>query len=528
MSKPFYCNEQTTVQTKAGKLRGFFFDGTYKFYGVHYAEAERFMAPTEVEPWEGVQDATAYGYTCQLLQPEAPSNGGEIRVPHRFWPMSEHCQNLNLWTPGLDNKKRPVMVWLHGGGFFSGSAMEHAAYDGTNLSQVGDVVVVAVNHRLNVIGYTDLSPYGEKYRHSANAGNEDLVAALRWVHDNIQAFGGDPDNVTIFGQSGGGMKVWMLMQIPEAKGLFHKAIVQSGVTESIKPGAHGGCEYDEPMDSRPYIEALMKSAGVKTVEELETIPYEALAKAAVEVTPALRTAGAYTSNPMPDTFYPGHPFKIGFTEQAQQIPVLIGTVLDEFPAFHPTSNEEMAKDPKAAIAKAYGKDVEADSEELDHLIALFRQAYPDKPLRDLADLDVDFRPGTISFIDKRVETEMAPTYSYMLTLDFELEGGNGPWHCSEIPFAFHNTEFTPFTNIEGVTDRLEQQICSAWLQFARTGNPANEWLPAWPACQKGDEACMIFDRECKVVHNHDRALMAFAKEFRGLTDLNDPNRKVEH
>ena len=144
-------------------------------------------------------------------------------VPHMYWSEKEDCQNLNIWTPSIrDGRKRPVMVWLHGGGFSAGSSIEQLAYDGENLSRAGDVVVVSVNHRLNVLGYLDLSPFGEKYRDSANAGNLDLIAVLEWIRDNIEGFGGDSENVTLFGQSGGGVKVWSLLQMPEADGLFHK------------------------------------------------------------------------------------------------------------------------------------------------------------------------------------------------------------------------------------------------------------------------------------------------------------------
>ena len=153
-------------------------------------------------------------------------------VPHMYWSEKEDCQNLNIWTPSIrDGRKRPVMVWLHGGGFSAGSSIEQLAYDGENLSRAGDVVVVSVNHRLNVLGYLDLSPFGEKYQDSANAGNLDLIAALEWIRDNIEGFGGDPENVTLFGQSGGGVKVWSLLQMPEADGLFHKGIIESGVVD---------------------------------------------------------------------------------------------------------------------------------------------------------------------------------------------------------------------------------------------------------------------------------------------------------
>ncbi len=230
---PFiYQEDYPVVQTKEGALRGYEWKGTCIFKGIPYAHAQRFRKPERVKPWDGVKEVQSYGYVSPLLHPEQPGGNGEMMVPHMYWPEKEDCQNLNIWTPSIrDGRKRPVMVWLHGGGFSAGSSIEQLAYDGENLSRAGDVVVVSVNHRLNVLGYLDLSPFGEKYRDSANAGNLDLIAALEWIRDNIEGFGGDPENVTLFGQSGGGVKVWSLLQMPEADGLFHKGIIESGVVD---------------------------------------------------------------------------------------------------------------------------------------------------------------------------------------------------------------------------------------------------------------------------------------------------------
>ena len=217
------------ASTAAGQVRGTQADnGTYRFLGVPYAQAEeRFVTAGPVEPWEGVRDADSYGDISPQGALFDGTGGGEQPGT------SNNCQNLNIWTPaGNDGGKRPVMVWLHGGGFSSGSGND-AGYDGANLSKNGDVVVVTVNHRLNLFGFLDLSAYGEKYAGSGNAGLSDIVAALEWIQDNIEAFGGDPDNVTVFGQSGGGAKVLALMTAPAAKGLFHKGIVQSGATETM-------------------------------------------------------------------------------------------------------------------------------------------------------------------------------------------------------------------------------------------------------------------------------------------------------
>ena len=216
------------VSLKAGKLRGLREGKTYSFLGVRYAEAERFGQPKPVQAWENVKSAQVYGAVCPSPLQTAVS-GDELVFPHRFWPANENCQYLNVWTQNLTPAtKKPVMVWMHGGGFTNGSSMEGYAYDGRSLSEFGDVVVVSVNHRLNIIGTLDLSAYGQEYANSRQTGMADLVASLEWVHDNIEAFGGDPNNVMIFGQSGGGGKVERLMHMPAAKGLFHKVSAQSG------------------------------------------------------------------------------------------------------------------------------------------------------------------------------------------------------------------------------------------------------------------------------------------------------------
>lgn len=194
------------AEVEAGQIKGFMDDDTYTFLGVPYAASERFQMPQKVEAWDGVYNAQAYGKTCKI--PEQTSVGSdEMLWPHRYWIQGEDCQNLNIWTQQLDETaKKPVLVFFHGGGYNNGSSIESAAYDGKNLSEYGDAVVVTVNHRLNALGFLDLSAYGDEYENTGNLGIADLVASLQWIKDNIETFGGDPDNVTIFGQSGGGGK----------------------------------------------------------------------------------------------------------------------------------------------------------------------------------------------------------------------------------------------------------------------------------------------------------------------------------
>ena len=222
----FECGKNAPkATTKAGVLRGFTLDGVHTFHGIKYADAKRFEMPQPVAKWEGVKNADSYGFTCPLMYDDAP--GGELRYHHGYWPSDENCQYLNVWTTDMSARK-PVMVWIHGGGYSFGSCLELGAVDGDSLCRHGDVVVVTLNHRLNIIGFFDLSAYGEKYKYTANLGMADLVAALQWIKENIAQFGGDPDNVTLFGQSGGGGKIQTLLQMPSAEGLFHKAITQSG------------------------------------------------------------------------------------------------------------------------------------------------------------------------------------------------------------------------------------------------------------------------------------------------------------
>lgn len=502
MAKMFVCSKtEPIVQTNAGKIRGFIVDGTYTFHGIKYANAKRFQAPTPVEPWEGVKDALSYGYVCPMLSPETAV--GEIMVPHRYWPKDENCQYLNIWTQSIDPEaKKPVMVWLHGGGFVAGSSIEQVAYDGENLSKYGDVVVVTLNHRLNILGYLDLSPFGEKYANSANAGNADLVAALQWIHDNIAAFGGDPDNVTLFGQSGGGMKVWTLMQTPSANGLFHKGIIQSGIIDGFLPKGE--------QNGKKIVLALLKELGLEEadVEKLETVPYETLAAAYNKVAPELAKEGEYVGcNPIPNEFYLGDPRIIGFTEHAKTIPVLIGSVMAEF-AFGPgiAGKHSLSDDDvRPMIEKRYKENAE-------ELINLYKKAYPDKHLSDLLFIDSLFRSPSIDFVKKKAQHKEAPTYSYLFAYEFPYDDGKPAWHCSEIPFVFCNTDKVVICNEPGVSDKLERQMFGAWVNFAKYGNPNMPELPLWPACEEDDEAIMIFDKKCEVRHNFDHELIALHKK----------------
>lgn len=492
MARHFFNTLQApVVQTKAGKLRGFLLDGIYTFHGIQYADADRFQAPHPVASWEGVKDATNYGYICPVHANPAPSS--ELFIPHRFWPANEHCQYLNIWTPGLgDGRKRPVMVWFHGGGFSDGSSIEQVAYEGDALAAYGDVVVVTVNHRLNILGFLDMSSFGEKYANSVNAGMADIVASLEWVRDNIEAFGGDPDNVTIFGQSGGGGKVKTLMNIPAANGLYHRAIMMSG-----------GCRVSKATnaDHRQLVEKMLDILGipVENVEELETVPYEILNRAFFKASegqdlPNMRWG------PVANEWYLGDPFTVGFSDYAKTVPTMVGTVLAEFTAM--ACQEQYAADEaeqEAIVRKRFG----AASDEL---IKMFRLAYPGKALINLDRLDTTTRQGAAHFAQIKAAASTAPTYQYVFALNFDIMDGVPAWHCADIPFVFHNSHRVGCCNIPGVTEHLEDEMAGAWVSFAYSGNPNHAGMSKWEPFTTNHET-MVFDRESICRSNYDLPLL---------------------
>lgn len=503
MGKQFLCTETApVVRTRQGYIRGFQSDGIYTFHGIKYADAGRFQSPEPVRPWEGVKDALSYGYVCPLLVQDTPSC--EVLIPHRYWPVDEHCQYLNIWTGSLERTaKKPVMVWLHGGGFSSGSSIEQMAYDGENMSRYGDAVVVSLNHRLNILGYLDLSPFGEKYARSANVGNEDMIAALRWIQENIESFGGDPGNVTLFGQSGGGMKVWTLMQMPEADGLYHRGIIQSGVIDEVLDAEEG--------DGTQIVTALLRELGLKPDEvgALETVPYPALAEAYKRAALPLARRGVYIGcNPLPNRWYAGDPRKTGFREQAKRIPVMIGTVFGEFDFGHGIEGKWELSDAQlmGLLKKKYGEAAE-------ELLALFKEAYPEKCTADLLSLDNVFRAPTIEFIRERGRSKESRTYSYLFAYEFPFDGGKPAWHCSEIPFVFHNADQIPVCRRPGY-ERLQERVFGAWMSFARGGAPQVEGLE-WKRCTREDEYVLVFDDTCSLRHNFDHALIARHREATG-------------
>lgn len=480
------------IETKQGKLQGYQYDGIYTYKGIPYAKAERWQLAKPYS-WQGVFDATSYGRVAPLMEQDNPK--GELMVPHMYWPQDEDCLSLNIWTKDL-TKKKPVMVWIHGGGYFAGSSIEQLAYDGANLAN-DDVVVVSLNHRLNILGFLDLEPFGEQFKDSANAGLDDIVCALQWIQENIAQFGGDPNNVTLFGQSGGGMKIGLLMQIPKAAGLFHKGIMMSGIGGEFMPPYSGGT-------GKEIVTAMLEYLHFEKIEELVEAPYPQVFEAYSHCSKAIASKGGYIgNNPRIDAYCLGEGQEVGFTDFAKTVPVMIGSVFGEFGSFNPlpidkyhTSQEEQYK----LVEQRY-------HDHTSQIVEEFKQAYPEKQIADLLVLDTVFRPINKKFIDVKANDPQAPVYTYVFGLDFPIHHGQAAWHCSDIPFFFNNIDKAPYANIEGVSETLQQQMSQAFIHFAKDGNPNHEGLPTWNPCTKGHEETMIFDKECSVRVNFDTKLL---------------------
>ena len=444
----------STVQTKSGPVAGYVDDGVFIFKGIPYASAGRFSLPEDPEPWTEVRSSRAYGPTC----PQGPRTGwyDDNQAFAMHWDdgfPDEDCLRVNVWTGSIkEGAGRPVMVWLHGGGFSAGSGQELISYDGTNLARDHGVVVVSLNHRLNTLGFLDLSAFGGKYAHTGNLGMLDIVKALEWVRDNIAAFGGDPGNITIFGQSGGGGKVSTLMAMPAARGLFSKAVVQSGsITELMSP------KY-----SRRIGAATVEALGINpaSVDEIVNVPYadllDAYQKAVEKVRQEAAEDGEMSSNflnailfgalPVVDgeviPFQPSTPEALAFSKD---IPVIIGTTYNEF-----TPDQE----------------------------------------------DPIFRPLALAQAADRSAAGCAPVYLYLFKWASPvLDGAFGSTHCLEIPFIFDNVLLhRTFTGGGEAAVELGHRMSDAWVAFAKNGVPSAENLPEWEPYPRN----MVFDIESEI------------------------------
>ena len=495
----FLHGRSTTVTTDKGDVRGFLFNGVYHFWGLDYAYADRYEVPRECEPWEGYKEATNYGFIC----PPSQYNriGNHIKNPYRFWPISDHCQNLNVWTRDIDpSRKKPVVFWIHGGGFNDGSSLEHQAYDGFNLANEYDLCVVTINHRLNCLGYLDLSSFGEEFKRSVNLGNLDIIMALKWVRRNIERFGGDPDNVTVYGQSGGGAKICSLMNMPEAEGLFHKAMIMSGCSDVRA--------YNDERNTDEVVKRALEILGID-IQGIKTVNHHKLIDAINQACKEL-DFGRMRFAPKKNEDFLGDPIINGYSEWAKTIPVIIGTNFSEFATrgWKYKRNEMSEEEQYQAVVDKYGKD------KADRLLKIFREVFPDKKTIDLlAYQHLSYRAGSKEMIRARAKAGFAPIYNYLFAPTTGIDGGSTPVHSYDIPFMFHNTALIPSCDLGGdYTEKLDKTMSGRFASFARYGNPNIPGDVVWEPCTEGNIPTLIFDRVMRVCPNYDEELVKIINE----------------
>ena len=506
------------ANTQYGKVRGYVLRGINYFLGMPYGAdtsgANRFMPPQKPKPWTDVYPALWWGNTApQNMDNRYANKYGSFRDHWNYDDVSEDCLRINVFTPGInDGKKRPVMFWIHGGGYTNGNGIEHDGYNGENFARLGNVVFCSINHRLGPLGYCNLAGVGgEKFAQSGNVGMLDIVAALEWVRDNIANFGGDPGNVTIMGQSGGGAKVCVLTAMPAAKGLFHKAVVLSGASRRA-----AGKATSEQLGA-----AVAKEAGIAggDLSKLQSMPWKdfyALATRAQQnfarETRATGMAGGFS--PVVDgKVLPQHPDEPAAAPTAADVPMIISSVENEqSPSWTDAALENVTMDQvvekltqRAGFGAGFGDKARS-------VVEAYAKAFPGKKPVEIWSLASSNRQSVVALADVKTK-QPAPVYVNWFTWQPPLfDNRMRAFHCVDICFWFYNTDLMLTHTGGGPRPKaLATKMAGALLQFMKTGNPNGSGLPVWPKYTAATGETMIFDDTCKVENDPDReARMALA------------------
>jgi para-nitrobenzyl esterase len=501
------------INTSNGRVQGLVNNRIHTFKGIRYGTPPvgplRWMPPQKPEPWKTILDCSDYGAPAMQVAGgtiAAPVSdfgmqmGRVFTTPSELKIQNEDCLFLNVWTPGTDNKKRPVMVWIHGGGFAFGSGGQ-TIYEGEDLARKQDVVVVTMNHRLNLFGYMHLGELmGDGYKSSGTVGMQDLVLMLEWVRDNIAEFGGDPGNVMIMGQSGGGAKVSILLSMPSAKGLFHKASIQSG------PGLRVGRKENATRIAKALLDELKIAPG--DIKALQAVPALTLIQAAGAVASRIAPTGVGPGSGGPGGFGPiidsvaitRDPFDPDAPEVSADVPILIGSVKDEWTIF-------------TAAEPWFGTMTEADLDQRlkpfgsrgQALLAAFRKIHPDYSPTYLyiSAISAPALGGSITLAERKAAQNRAPVYMWYLTWETPvLNGAFKTPHTMEIPFMMYSYDrVRQYVGPGPEPDQMARQFSDAWAAFARTGKPDTASIPHWPAYDATTRATMIFNVKSQVVND---------------------------
>ena len=476
------------VETSGGRIRGVEVGGVRVFRGLPYAAStagvRRFRPPAPAPPWRGVRDTARYG-------PSAPQVPG-VPDPLFDWygaieATSEDCLSLNVFTPGTDDIRRPVLVWIHGGAW-AGGAGSAPGWDGSRLARDGDVVVVTVNHRLNAFGYLRLDDEDERFADSGAAGLLDLVAALRWVRENAGAFGGDPDCVTIVGQSGGAAKVSALMAMPVARGLFHRAVAQS---------CSGSLRVAEPDEGARIAHELARRLGVSATSgvALQAVPAERIVAALA----ALAGSARFFRPVLDGRTLDRHPFDPEAPTVSSDVPLLVGTTANETTLFLAADMRNFGLD-LGEVRRRLARFLEVGPSEVDRILDVYRT---DRPTASPSDLlaavttDFNYTRNTVRQAALQADSASAPVYAYRFDWRTPVRGGVlGAPHTAEVPFVFGTTEAA--AGLLGYGPSLEPMtaiVMATWVAFARTGDPNNPHLPSWPRYDPAGRSTMLLDLE---------------------------------
>jgi para-nitrobenzyl esterase len=501
---PITAGAHTRVNTVYGTVEGYLDDDVYTFKGIQYAKADRFMPPQAPDKFDGVR-------MCKLYGPKAPQRldlvwRDNTQTDYYFGnqfviePMDEKaCLVLNVWTKGInDGKKRPVFVWTHGGGFSSGSGHDLGCYEGRALADKGDIVTITINHRLNILGYADLRALGGKYSESVNLGHQDIVKALEWIHDNIEKFGGDPNCVTIGGQSGGGGKVSNTMAMPSAKGLIHRAIIQSG----------SGPRSGDAEASIKFGPVFLQELGVKPAQaetKLDSFTYEELVDAGNRATARLAKDGVRVSfGPVKDGKYIAeHPFDEVATDISKNVPLLVGCNFNEMQ--FDISPEKTEAEVKTALTERMGEEKAAKYMEA------FKKAYPNEEPKAMLYVDTRTR-GNAEHQALLKSRQGTKSFLYLFTWKPE-NNVLGASHGMELPFMFNNiANQREMTGSSESAYKLADIMSDYWIAFIKNGDPNVEGRPVWEPYNEETRPTMVLDNTCETRHGHDSELIDMMRQ----------------